>query len=623
MAQRIAEFDLWQPGYGGAQVDIYVAGTTTPASVFEDEALTVSAANPQTLETKTVDGIDYGKFLVPLYTASAYELYINSIDETGIQRPPITTLDGEDASDAEVTPSGGSAANTLADLLGRSVWLEDFGAITGSTVTNTTILEAAVAAVASDGGGTVHFPAGNIDVTHFSIPLGVVLEGAGRDVTFLRSQYAGDVATVTGDKAGFRRLTLDGISLQTGSVGVRSIANDETVFDDVLVKRFETGGHFKGGRYANWRELYVDNCVDGFKCHGDTNSSDPLNPGDQFRNNKWDGGLITTCTGVGLELSYEDAVVAHNDIHVGFESNTGTGLKINGARFTDLRGCWWASNTTNWAIQDDSLSTVTDNTVIGVRFTGGEVDGGDATFADTCQDVVLQGMGLSDCTMSLSLVDNPIIVEDCTEDSAVAISGVNGSKWMRRFRMYNNDPASSGVTTDATVTTAWEMALQPGTVVQLQAKVIARQRNGTGYACYHIGRFARIPGADLAYDTQTANFTVGDVLTGATSGATARIIADSDSGATGTLTLMDIVGTFQDNETITSAGGGSALVNGAISSPAAALLGTTTSLQTAVESAAAWAADFAVTTNNVQVQVTGEAAKTIEWTVSVEVVTSN
>jgi len=58
----------------------------------------------------------------------------------------------------------------------------------------------------------------------------------------------------------------------------------------------------------------------------------------------------------------------------------------------------------------------------------------------------------------------------------------------------------------------------------------------------------------LSYGTQTSNFTVGSTLTGATSGATATIIADADAGATGTLTLANIVGEFVSGEIITDAG---------------------------------------------------------------------
>lgn len=62
----------------------------------------------------------------------------------------------------------------------------------------------------------------------------------------------------------------------------------------------------------------------------------------------------------------------------------------------------------------------------------------------------------------------------------------------------------------------------------------------------------------LDYDAQSANFTVGQTLTGGTSGATATIVADNDGGTTGTLKLINPTGTFQDNETITDEGSGSA-----------------------------------------------------------------
>lgn len=68
----------------------------------------------------------------------------------------------------------------------------------------------------------------------------------------------------------------------------------------------------------------------------------------------------------------------------------------------------------------------------------------------------------------------------------------------------------------------------------------------------------------LNYDAQTANFTVGSILTGGTSGATAVILEDSDSGVTGTLTLGKISGTFQNNEIITDVDGGSATSDGTL-----------------------------------------------------------
>jgi hypothetical protein len=76
--------------------------------------------------------------------------------------------------------------------------------------------------------------------------------------------------------------------------------------------------------------------------------------------------------------------------------------------------------------------------------------------------------------------------------------------------------------------------------------------------------WARRPGSTLLYQTQTGNFTVGNTLTGGTSGATARIVADTDAGATGTLTLYDVVGTFVNGELITDGSGGSATTNGTV-----------------------------------------------------------
>lgn len=65
------------------------------------------------------------------------------------------------------------------------------------------------------------------------------------------------------------------------------------------------------------------------------------------------------------------------------------------------------------------------------------------------------------------------------------------------------------------------------------------------------------------FDGQTANFTVGDIVTGGTSGATGTVQYQKDNGVDGFLSLVFVSGTFVDNETITSPSGGSALVNGA------------------------------------------------------------
>ena len=91
--------------------------------------------------------------------------------------------------------------------------------------------------------------------------------------------------------------------------------------------------------------------------------------------------------------------------------------------------------------------------------------------------------------------------------------------------------------------------------------------------------FYPIDGEDLNalnYDGGTADFTVGEMLTGGTSGATAIIRKVSGSTATGTLYLGAVTGgPFQDNEAITSAGG-AAVANGTTSLKFGAMTGVDT-----------------------------------------------
>lgn len=628
MAYRVGYFDLWQAGYGNASVAIYVAGTQTLASVFTDEALTVAAANPQTLLARDVDGVSYGKWAAPLYTSQAIELTVNSTDETGILRNPLTTLDAQDASKATAKAAGASVAIELEDHFARFVHVEDYGVFLptsnpgASSATNAATLAAAIAAASAAGGGRVLLPAGTFLYTSLTQPANVVLRGKGRGVTILQSTTADKVITLSGDRAGFEALTLDGVSKQSGSIGVYAKARAEIVFDDVEIKRFDVGLKAVGGRRFDWWNLYIENCVTGVQLRGDNDAGGGAD-GDECRNNHWQGGRVQNCTTVGVELLYVDKKIFHNTFaDVGFENNTGTALKVTGARYTRLPGCWFTGNTVNWAISDGSdTSKVEENTVVGFRMEGGHISGGTLTFTGTVQDVVLDAVELFNAaTPTLNLCKNNIVTVGCTEDTTVVIAGADAIKWMRTVPNQGDAPGAFVVTVDATATEAWQCQLEPGEVAQIRAQVVAVRRNGNERAVYHIARGAERQGSTLAYDSQTANFTVGQLLTGGTSGAKARIIADSDSGATGTLTLKDITKEFVNGETITDGAGGSARANGTLAHQNAALLGATTSLQAAVESDAAWDADFGVSSGRVRVMVTGAAAKTIEWTTAGEVV---
>lgn len=626
-AHRVSFFDTWRPGYAGAVVTVVSNATGAALTLYNELALSTTASNPQTLTSRTdAQGVQYGKWNKSgsFYVSESYYLEINSTDQTGVIRIPMFGLDGEDGSDIEVTVTGGSVEHTLADILSRIVHVDDFGEFKAvgevgqSSATNNATLTAAIGAAAGAGGGIVIVPPGSYNFTQLTIPSGVILQGQGRQATTLISITADKVITINGDRAGLRMITIDGSVLNAGSIGVFSKANDETVFDNVEVKRFETGIYFKGGRRAQWNNLYLENCATGAKLHGDDDAGGGAD-GDLFTNNRWDGGKVSNCTTAGVKLEYIDEIVSHNTIcDVGFQSNTGIGLHILGARYTNLEDCWWSANTTAFKIEDDSPED-NENTVIGVHFFRGKIAGGAATIEDSAIDVIFEKIEFSDIDITLTTPENNILALDCTEDSQVTLAGVS-TRWIRRTSQY--DGASVGVTTDATVTKAWSLALEPGQLVRLNANVVARKRNAVEVASYGLEATAYRPGSTLAYDTQTGNFTAGLIVTGATSGATARIQADSDSGTTGTLTLIDISGVFIDNEIITDTSTGSATVNGILSPQNAALKGAVAAIGTTYEDTAGWNATIAVNGTEVEVQVTGAASSTVEWTVAVNV-TSN
>lgn len=617
--RALPDFELWRPTYAGAQVFVYLSGTTTLASLFFDEALSMPAANPQVLQTLTIADVQYGRLEQPVYTGQGVQWEING-SRSGVLRPPLTTMDGVASSKALVTAAGGGNPRELEDIAADVVNVEDFGVIGTSAATNTIALNAAIGTVAARGGGDVVLPSGNIPFTTLNLPTGVRLVGQGRGVTILESTTNQRVIELGGDRAGFASLTLDGINLVPGSVGVFSKGRAEVRFDDVEIRRFETGLHFRGGRRAAWRDLYLTNCITGAKLHGDLATLDS-GGGDEWTNNAWVGGRVIQCTGIGVELSYEDTFNRQNAlVDVGFESNTGIALKVNGARFTKLQDVWMESNTVNLDIRDDDdTSRQAENTVENFHWRGGGINGGAINLRDTLLDVILEGLSLRSVAFTLTTPKSNILLLDCIEDAGVSISG-NG-QYLVRFQSIG-DGASSGITTDATVTKAWATGeLAPGQVVYLEGVAIGNQRNGTNTAEYSIAVSAKRPGSLLSYDTQVVNFTVGSLLTGQTSGATARILADSDSGTFGTLTLREIVGEFIDNETITDGAGGIALANNALVPQSVTLLGSVLRVRDR-EDVAGWTADFVANGGEVELRVTGAAATTIEWTTRVRMLTT-
>lgn len=622
MTNRIQEFDIWRPGYGGAVVNVYLAGTTTLANIFTDEGLTQAAANPVTLQSMLApDGTRFGKFAAPLYIGQAYQLNIDGIEDTGIVRPAFSSLSGEDASLATVIPENSSYAVTLAAVAGREVNVADYGVFVegsgGVAATNTATMDLAIAALSD--GGYVNVPAGLYKVNSFDVPENVIIRGQGVDATTLESVVGTESFTLVGNGAGFENITLDGNSLSSGSVGVRADNKSGLVFNHVKITRFQTGMYLYGGSGFIWTDLSIINVETAANIFGEDAVLQDL---------IWIGGIVSTATTLGVSMSFVDNICQNiNFIGVGFESCTEYAVQINGAQSVTFDGCWWNGNTKTINILDDTdvltPATQQNNDAIIVRFNGGRINGGEFEVTGTAQNVVLKDMKLTSIQFIMSTpLDNYVVLENCYEESGVTITG----EATRLLRITTSQNGSSfGVTTDNVATKAWSLPLAAGQQVLLEGKVIGKGRNVVQRAHYHISCGAYRAGSQLNYDTQTANFTEGAIVTGASSGASARIQNDSDSGTTGTLTLTDIVGEFIDNEIITDDNGtpGSATVNGVLSHQNATIDSTgNENIRAVFESTAGFGAEFVANGQEVELRVTGAASNTMEWTVHVDVVST-
>lgn len=621
---RLEEFDLWRPGYGLATVSVFIAGTTQLAAIFLDQACTQPAANPQTLQQQTFYSISYGKWQQPLYTQTSYDLQINSVDRTGIVGVPLTTLEGQDASLATVIPTGGSVAGNLDDILGRHINVLDYGEFLAvgtegaSAVGNTNTLNAAVNAAAAQGGGYVEIPAGTFQFITLNLPGNVVIRGQGQNVSTLQSTSAGNVVVITGALAGFTHICLDGLNQVTGSAAIFSSSVDQIIFEDVLIQNFDYGVNIWGGTGHHWYELFISNCIQGVNFNGWSN-----NGGSAVEFCHWQGGGIQYCTVYGILLNAVDELVDHNTFeNIDFDNNTGIAVLVSGAHATVFKSCSWYGNTTDLQLEDGSpINQAGTNTVVGCEcqdgsFIGTGSNGGAINLADTLQNVAFRRCEFTNETITITDPDNNIIAQDCREVGGVAFAGV-GTAWLQSFT--TQDGFTVGLTSGTTATPVWSMQLASGETVLLDVSTVARCRNNTDVFGVRFLALATCSPAQLNYTELTVAFTAGNVVTGSTSGATARIV--SVNTGSNYLQVQDIDGTFLNGEIITDSGGGSATVNGPVI-PGSVTVSTTDTLLS-YSSDTNWNVGVAAAAQQVAVNVTGDTDMNVEWFVNVAVLSSS
>ena len=617
----VEEFDIFIEGYAGRIVTIFKANTTDLMPCYSDPGLTQSVPNPQVLITKEdAAGLTYGRFAQHVYVPYAYELDIESDEQTGVKFPPITDMAGQTGDDVLVTATGSTTARRLRDRAADVVNMVDFGAVTSSASNNTTILTAAIAAASLKGGGTVRLPAGLIVINGVSLPESVILQGEGYNVTIIQSQLSNKVINITGSGAGLHDLQLDGINLLNGSIGIYGKSVNFISLNNVLVRRFDRNIVWQGGQNHVYRNLFTRNGNTGIEMLGDLDASGTGN-GSEFSGLDWNQGEVSQHAETGMICEVVDRPVRHCTLtQIDFLDcpSTEGAIKFLGTSWFYLHQCYWEGNTINMIVDDTDDQDY--GQVSNLTFEGGQIEAGESAFNGFASNIVFEGMEMNNCDFNLSIPDNTILFKDCVENLTLFLGDTTK---ISRFET-TADGTQKGATVNATPTTVFKYKLKPHEVVQLMVNVTAEQTNGNGYAdwCYIIA--ARHTGISLPYDDQTANFTVGSSIVGNLSGATAIIAADTDSGTTGTLAVGSVQGEFIDNEIITeAAGSGSATVNGSIYAGTVSLVGAgATEVRKAGsntdEPPSGWAVTFTALQQEILVQVTGAASTDIFWAVNVK-----
>jgi hypothetical protein len=416
---------------------------------------------------------------------------------------------------------------------------------------------------------------------------------------------------MAGANAGLEDLTLSGVNAVPNSIGVRAINKANLAFRNFAVSSFATGLHISGGDGVAFEEVHVSACLRGAYMTGELLAGQG---GAALRSLEWRGGSVASCINAGVVMEAIDAE-AQNLVfeQVYFDSNAADAIVSTGGRSLMLIGCFWRNNLGNLKIEDGANPIHRAvNTSRSVRVLGGRMDGGELRFNGECRAVVLDNTELLGVSLIASVPAEPIILRDCIENAAVqqtgAVERIARLKTNRRGRF-------RATTNNNTATPVWQIEVPPGDVVRIRADVVARRMNGTDNASGAVEGVVTRPGAALDFNSASTTLTAGSTVTGATSGATARVIAVSQTGGAGTITVRDVVGTFQTGETLAFSGGptataASAIVtsNAALAISAAGVAASLGSYALAVDASGALA----------RVMITGAASHTVEWEIMVD-----
>jgi hypothetical protein len=178
----------------------------------------------------------------------------------------------------------------------------------------------------------------------------------------------------------------------------------------------------------------------------------------------------------------------------------------------------------------------------------------------------------------VTVENNDVFTNDDTNVAQSSILGdvvnVHRNRFYRVDPLINEAPMTAGqeetpvtvVSATATTIVVAKAANHEPLVTCTQGAVLYTgsliDANNTGlHSNRGVVKDIRFHSRKISFNSQTANFTVGQRVTGTTSRATGVISSQTDAGATGTLTFTSVSGNFIDNEIITDPAGGSAMVS--------------------------------------------------------------
>lgn len=388
----------------GGKLYTYLAGTTTPAATYTSLSGLTANANPIILdaagrpaqEVWLTSGVSY-KFVVKTSTDVTIRTYDNLCSVNDFSSFANTTDPA--LGDALVGFRQSNSAGNLAGAVGKTVHqkfqemvsVKDFGAVGDGVTDDTAAIQAAINAVAANGGGSIFFPEGTYLLSsELTITTaGITLFGANRLSSILQQNTTS--AKILNITANFTNVSsLSFIYTITPIAGGTAIycAGSYCTFDDFLIRSSYIGMHYQtgvAGKITNFDILDYE--VNGILIESLNDifiSKFILNAGDTTRGslggirliNKAEAVVVTdgdiilgkySMTTAAATFSIGVRPAYNNFTNVFFDSSV-EGVVLDKIIETEFIGCWFSNGRSGTGFAGCGVIETNGLNFIGCRF---------------------------------------------------------------------------------------------------------------------------------------------------------------------------------------------------------------------------------------------------------------